>query len=58
MEQPKEHSVSPAIANLNVWQPDDRIAWIDVCILVQHIGEHLDGDGIAFTRRAVDQFWC
>lgn len=58
VEQPEEHRVPPAVANLDVRHPDDRVARIDVRIIVQHVGEHLDGDRIAFAGRAVDQLRC
>lgn len=57
VEQPKEHGVPPAITDLDIRHPDNRVARIDVGIVVQHVGEHFDGDGIAFARCAVDQFW-
>lgn len=58
MEQPEEDGVTPSVADLHVWHPDDRVAWIDVRIVVQHVAEHLNGDRIPFAGRAVDQLRC
>lgn len=55
MEDPEEHSVPPSVANFHVRHPDDRIAWIDVRIVVQHVGEHFNGHRIPFARRTVNQ---
>lgn len=56
VEQPKEHRVSPTIANFQVGQPNDRVARIFVRVLVEHVSEQTERHGIAFARRTMDQF--
>lgn len=54
MEQPEEHCVPQSVANFQVGHPDDRVTRIDVSVLIQNVGELLDGNRVSFTGCAMD----
>lgn len=56
VEQPEEHRIAPAVADLHVRLPNDRVARIDVRILVHQLAELGQRQRIAFARRAVNDF--
>lgn len=53
VKQPKEHRIPPAIPDLHVWHPNDRVARMHMRILVHQIAEFRQRQRIRFARRAM-----